>query len=515
MTELYDVVVVGAGPVGLMLACELRLAGSSVLVLEREHKPDSPWKVLPMGLRGMHTPSIEAIYRRGLLYKLFEPSERPSSFPKTAGSGPRFAGHFAGMILDANNIEMTRWKYRVPGPGLMPGRSSIERIESVLTERAESLGVTILRGYPVAKVSEHDDTGVTLEAVENQTFRGRWVVGCDGGHSIIRKAVGIEFLGTEPRYTAYSAKCDFDPPGGLKSGFNTTETGIYVVAGPGCMHLLDFSNTAFDRTQEITREHLQDALNRVTGSTEVKITNVHLASSWTDRCLQVTSYRKGRILLAGDAAHIHSPLGAQGMNLGLGDAMNLGWKLAATVRREKKSADIPADLTLLDTYGTERHPIGAWVLEWTRAQITTLQPDPYGKATRTLIQDLINTKDGTDLFVKRVWGLSHRYELGDEHPLIGSSAPDFEFQDSSRLGSKLETGRGLLLDFEDKSRLKGLVVGSKYEPRVNYLATSANNTCGLGALLIRPDGVVAWLAEERLAPDMNAAETALKKWFEF
>jgi hypothetical protein len=293
----------------------------------------------------------------------------------------------------------------------------------------------------------------------------------------------------------------------LKRGFIVTKNGMYGM-GPESLHLVDFDpdGLAYDRTQEITLAHIQDVLNRVSGNTDVKIAKIHLASSFTDRSKQATSYRKGRILLAGDAAHIHSPLGAQGMNVGLGDAMNLGWKLAATIRG--------ADLALLDTYESERRPIAASVLESTRLQISTLQPDLFGAAIQNLIRDFIDTTDGTNLFIDRMWGLSQRYDLGVAHPLVGCSAPDFELDDGSRLGPKMTRGRGLLVDFEDDVAMKQLV-GGKYEARVDYLSVGAKDRRGLKALLVRPDGVVAWAAEENTKPDVGAAKAALERWFEF
>ncbi|KAL8707034.1 MAG: hypothetical protein Q9225_007867 [Loekoesia sp. 1 TL-2023] len=283
--------------------------------------------------------------------------------------------------------------------------------------------------------------------------------------------------------------------------------------------MTDFDSGAFDRTQEITQEHIQSVFNRVSGITDVKITKIHLASSFTDRCKQTTSYRKGRVLLAGDVAHIHGPVGSQGLNLGLGDAINLGWKLAATVRQETSWDRAPINLALLDTYESERHPVGAWVLEWTRAQVAILQPDPYGAAVQALIRDLIDTTDGTNLFIDRHWGLSQQYDLGQgeahAHPLVGCSAPDFELHDSVRLGFKLNQGRGLLVDFEDDVALKQLVVGGKYEARIEYIGTGAKNTCGLRALLLRPNGIVAWVAEDHMEPDVDAAKAALERWFEF
>jgi hypothetical protein len=239
-----------------------------------------------------------------------------------------------------------------------------------------------------------------------------------------------------------------------------------------------------------------------------------LASSFTDRSKQAATYRKGRILLAGDAAHIHSPLGAQGLNLGIGDAMNLGWKLAATIRQESSEPDL--DLSLLDTYESERHPIAAWVLQWTRTQVSTLQPDLFGAAVQALIRDLIDTTDGTNLFIDRVWGLSQRYELGDSHPLVGCRAPDFEMVDGERLGLMIEKaqGRGLLVDFEKEEEVAALV-GGKYEGRIDHLDVDAKNRRGIRVLLVRLDGVVAWVTEEGAKPDVAAAKAALERWFGF
>ena len=447
MSKLYDVIIAGARPIGLFLACELGLTGASVLVLERDNKPESPWKVEPLGLRGMNTPSVEGFYRRGMLSKFFDPAERPATFQKTDGF--QFGGHFAGIMLNANKLDVDRWKYRLPGPALVPGLTTIERIETVLTERAESFGVTILRGKGVTKIVRQDDSSITVEAGEpRQSFRGKWLVGCDGSQSVIRKAARFDFVGTEAKFTGYAIKCDLDHPEKLKPGFHITKTGMYIVGRMNSLHLMDFdSATPFDRRKKITQEHIQDVLGCVTGMTDVKITTMHLASSYTDRSKQATSYRKGRVLLAGDAAHIHSPLGAQGLNVGLGDAMNLGWKLAATIREESMSDRAPpADLALLDTYESERQSFGAWVLEWTRAQVSMLQPDLYGAALQTLIRDLIDTNDGMNLFIDRFWGLSQRYSLGEgevhAHPLVGCSAPDFELYDGSRLEHKLEGGRG-------------------------------------------------------------------------
>ncbi|PSN68071.1 putative pentachlorophenol 4-monooxygenase [Corynespora cassiicola Philippines] len=515
MNEIYDVIIAGAGPVGLSLACELGLAGTSVLILERDLEPASPWKVAPLGRRGLNTPSLEMFYRRGLLRKVYDPNEPPSSFANKPGF--KYGGHFAGMMLNANKIDWSHWKYHIPGPAQVPGPSNIERIEKALAERAESLGVKILRGHGVSTIVAQSNDSVSVETNNSKRFHAKWLVGCDGGRSVIRKDADFEFVGTESKLTGYAVKCDFDDPKKLTPGFHITETGMYIFAHPHTLYLTDFDSGAFDRSQEITLDHVQQVLDRLSGIKDAKIKKLHLASTYTDRSMQATSYRKGRIILAGDAAHIHSPLGAQGLNAGLGDAINLGWKLAATVRQENGTEGASADLTLLDTYESERQPLGAWVLEWTRAQVSALQPGPYGEAVRSLISDLMDTTDGTNLFVDRVWGLSLRYCLGDTeahaHPLVGSSAPDFELNDGSRLGSKLEGGRGLLLDFEGKEPLMKLVVGSKYEARVDYISMGAKDRRGIRALLVRPDGFVAWLTEDSADADLDTAKAALEKWF--
>ncbi|KAI2472425.1 monooxygenase [Annulohypoxylon bovei var. microspora] len=497
MSNLYDVIIAGAGPIGLFLACELQMAGTSVLVLERDASPESPYKIMPLGLRGLNTISLETFYRRDLMHKVTK-SERPKFFKSKDGF--TFGGHFAGIVLNAQKLDMAEHKYRLPNPALTPNGTLLETLDKAFTEKAEGLGVKILRGKGVTALSQ-DDNSVTVEA-GGETFKGKWLVGCDGGRSTIRKLAGFEFVGTEPECTGYAVLGDMDQPGVLQQGFYPGESGMYITGHAGTLFLLDFDGGAYDRTKEITPAHLNEVIARVTG-TDVKVAKLHNASTFTDRSMQATSYRRGRVLVAGDAAHIHSPLGAQGLNLGLGDAFNLGWKLAATIR----SGD--ADLALLDTYETERIPVGTWVLEWTRAQISTLKPGLYGTALRRIVRDVIATTDGNNMFMDRVWGLSMRYDLGDAHPVVGCSVPDFEFADESRLGPKLKDGRGLLLDFGANPVLKALA--GKYPGQVNYMSESAKEQLGLSAVLVRPDGIVAWAAEEKT--DVDAAKAVLEKWF--
>ncbi|GKT46023.1 monoogygenase CPUR_05431 [Colletotrichum spaethianum] len=511
MNKLYDVIIAGAGPVGLLLACELGLARMSVLVLERDAAPESPWKTQPFGFRGLQTSSIEILNRRGLIDKFFDLSERPHS-PKARG-GSKFGGHFAGIMLDMHKLDLTRHKYCLTGPSLMPAPTTIEKIETILTERAESLGVEILRGHGFDRIVQEDDGGIIVEAGGNDKhFRARWLVGCDGGRSRVRKAAGFEFVGTEATLTGYSLRCDIDHPEKLKMGFNPTENGFYIFSPWGVFALMDFDGGA-GQTQELTQERMQDVLERVIGKTDLHITKLHLASVWTDRSKQTTNLRKGRVLLAGDAAHIHPPFGAQGMNAGLGDAMNLGWKLAATIRGEKREGGL-SHFKLLDTYEKERHPIGASVLDWNRAQAATMQPTPTGRALRALATDLIKTNDGVNHFIDRVWGLSQRYSLGDdEHPLVGCSAPDFVFKDGSRLNPKLVKGQGLLLNFGEDKALEVAIQSDEYGGLIDYLHGDVQDRLGISALLIRCDGFVAWVAEESSQPDIARLKTALDTWF--
>ncbi|MGH3588377.1 MAG: FAD-dependent monooxygenase, partial [Pseudonocardia sp.] len=405
---MHDVAIAGAGPVGLLLAGELALAGCSVLVLERDTDPHPPLTALPLGLRGLNAGSVETFYRRGMLEPLLKASGADG---KKVGADPaadeapvpRELSHFAGIALDAADIDPSALAHRLPGPAMEGRMTSLEAVGEVLSERAAALGVRIVRDAPVTVVTQ-DDEAVAVTA-GGQEHRSRWLVGCDGGRSVVRTLAGFDFVGTEPLFTGYVAKVTFADPQELPMGFHLTPTGMYLrTPFEGHLGMMDFDGGAFDRSQEPTREHLQAVLRRVSG-TDVTLTEIHLASSFTDRAMQATTYRKGRVLLAGDAAHIHSPLGGQGLNLGIGDAVNLGWKLAATVRD-----DAPDDL--LDTYTRERHPIGAAVLDWSRAQVATMKPGPNAPALQRLVRDLMGTPEGATHVYRRTSGLFHRYDLG-------------------------------------------------------------------------------------------------------
>jgi 2-polyprenyl-6-methoxyphenol hydroxylase-like FAD-dependent oxidoreductase len=465
-------------------------------------------------MRGLWGPSLEAFYRRGLLETIASQRRTDDSaagLPRpgstAAGSqrsGP--AGHFAGIPLDYSNIDSSRWTYRLPGPADTLLASEMEHIERVLTAHALAVGVDIQRGQGVVGFeTSHDEISVHTG---EQRIRARWLVGCDGGRSTVRKQAGFEFVGTAPDFTGYSVQAEIADPSILPIGRHYTPTGMYTQWQPGVIAIVDFDGGAFhsslareDRSQSITREHVQAVLRRVS-CTDVTLKALNLAATWTDRAHQATTYRKGRVLLAGDAAHIHLPLGGQGLNLGLGDAMNLGWKLAATIRGDASDG-------LLDSYTAERHPVGARILDWTRAQVALMRPNRHARALEAILRDLIDTRDGATYFAERLWGVSVCYDLGSEHPLQGRSCPDFELADGTRLGALLRDGKGLLLDFGSQTSLQALA--GRWGDRVKYIASDAKNRLGLCALLVRPDGFVAWASDT--TPSAEEVTRAAARWF--
>lgn len=507
----YDVVIAGAGPVGLFLACELRLAGIDVLVLEKLQDTRTPLKSNYTGGRGLNLPSVEAFYRRGLLKAVRETAigwvdpqsrrgmEVVNAERASLPSVPRFAGHFAGIVIDANNLDFSEQKFTVRGPSSAGGMVSLAGLEEVLAERAQELGVELRLGTAVTDVTQTED-GASVH-VGDEVIHAKWVVGCDGGRSTVRKRAGFDFVGTDPEFTGTVAMADFADPEKLQPGWNITPTGMYVNGPlPGRLGIVDFDDGASAREETITLEFFQETLRRVSG-TDVTVTALHLASRYTDNARQATTYRKGRILLAGDAAHVHSPLGGQGLNLGIGDAMNLGWKLASIIKGWTPE-------TLLDTYTAERHPIGAWALEWTRAQVAILRPEPHARAMASIMRELINTRAGATFFAQKVAGMWLSYDLPGNHPLIGRSAPDFEFEDGTRLGALLHDGKALLLSLNGDDKLH--TAAKPWPERVKYASAKAEDNLGLSAIFVRPDGFVAWATEGE--PESCEAAEVITRW---
>jgi len=500
----HDVIIAGAGPVGLFLACELRLAGVSVVVLERAADPRSPLKGLPFGMRGLSAPTLEALDRRDLLTAI-EAAQRVNASSGAAKAASHWmqaprrpAGHFAGIQFFHEDIDTARWRYRLPSPAGLTLAVDMHALETVLAERATTMGAEIRRGLEVESFDQSDE-GVAVQA-GGECLHGRWLVGCDGGRSLVRKAGGFVFAGTGPEFTGYSVEVELADPDALAPGRTYTATGMYTYARPGVIAMVDFDGGAAHRTQPLTPDHVQAVLRRVSG-VDVTLTALKLATTWTDRAFQATQYRRARVLLAGDAAHIHSPLGGQGLNLGLGDAMNLGWKLAAVICGE-------APVGLLDSYGAERHPEGARILDWSRAQVALMRPTPSTRALETIIRDLIATRDGATYFAEKVWNTSLRYDLGGDHPLVGRSVPEFAFLEGPRTSDRLRDGKALLLDFAPGAPLRS--VARRWPGRMSYVAGELADRLGLGAVFVRPDGVVAWASET--AGDDGGLSRAASRW---
>lgn len=508
-----DVVVAGAGPVGLLLADELALAGVRVRVVERLAEPDQTIKA-----GSINVPTGEALYRRGFLPALEraqqQTMERMRQFLVAQGGArpgpgtrPRFLGHFAAMMLDAGLVDADDPDFAGHGPVAAVAGVGQQDLEAILAGRAAELGVRVDRGVALTGFTA-DDEGVTVEvsgANGVERIRAGWLVGCDGGRSAVRRLAGFDFPGTDPEITGHQALVELADTDGLRPGWNRTDTGIYVHGPvPGRILTVEFDGPPLDRDAPITAAELQNSL-RATSGTKARVTAVHSATRWTDNTRQATTYRMGRVLLAGDAAHVHSAFGGQGLNLGVGDAMNLGWKLAATVQGRAPDG-------LLDTYTAERHPVGEWVLDWTRAQVALMRPDPRTAALRAVVGDLAATVAGTTYFAKKLSGVWQRLDLGGDHPLVGASAPDLELADGGTLAGHLRAGAAVLLDLADDPALRK--VGAGYPGRIEVVHTRCAQRAELAGLLVRPDGFVAWAVDAGADPDAARAglDTALRRW---
>ncbi|WP_225821007.1 FAD-dependent monooxygenase [Streptomyces naphthomycinicus] len=504
-TTDYDVVVAGAGPVGLFLACELRLGGARVLVVERLAEVDETIKA-----GSINIPSALALHRRGLLPELTAVWEAARERIRAFMAGgkaqgdlkvpPRFAGHFAGIMMDPDLFDGSDPAWADAGPAAESGLGVPQaELERILARRAARLGAEVRRGVELTGF-DADEDGVAVHT-DGGTVRAGWLVGCDGGRSTVRKLAGFDFPGTDPEITGYQAVVELTGHERLGAGWNTTDTGTYAHGPfPGRVLSVEFDGPPADRSAPVTAAELQASLRRVSGVPEVTVGKVVTATRFTDNARQATDYRKGRVLLAGDAAHVHSPFGGQGLNLGIGDAMNLGWKLAAVVRGT-------APESLLDTYTAERHPVGAWVLDWTRAQIAVMRPDRHARALRRVVTDLALTGTGTTYFVTKISGLWQRYDLPGDHPLTGAGALDPELSDGTRLGDLLHGGRALLLDLADDAGLRARAGG--HGDRLDVVTAVCPDRPGLRALFVRPDGFVAWAAD---APGGDGLPEALERW---
>jgi 2-polyprenyl-6-methoxyphenol hydroxylase-like FAD-dependent oxidoreductase len=499
-----DVVVAGAGPVGLLLACELRLGGASVLVLEREADPP-PARFGSMGARAVNAPSVHALHLRGLLPAVEkaaimwlgaipelpgEPGERPDIF----------VGHFAGIGIRVDRL-------KPPDPGdefLGAGVISQADLETILAERASALGVAVRRGVALTGFDTGAD-GVTVHTGFDDV-RAAWLVGADGGRSTVRRMAGFDFPGVDPVFTGRQAVVDLDGAEQLAvGGWQYGENGAYTVGGwtdgdgPPRVHTVEYTPPA-DRDTPVTAEEMQASLRRVSG-TDVRVTRVHVATRYADTTRQATTYRQGRVLLCGDAAHLHSPAGGQGMNLGIGDAVNLGWKLALVARGLAPDA-------LLDTYTAERHPIGVWVQNWSMAQTALgAARGPRADALRDVLADLLDTPDGATHVVSMIGGNWQHYDLPGDHPLIGRRVPDLPLTDGTTLAGRFRDGGAVLLDVDMGAAEAARPWGDRHTVVTARPRAFPDQPM---AALVRPDGHIAWIA---LAdPDHEGLRAALTTW---
>ena len=492
----FDVVVVGAGPVGLLTAIELSLGGVRVLVMERLPAASTASKAFGVGPLGS-----EALERRGMAAAIAAAEARGFAAMRTftehmgADQRPRtFSGHFAGLVLLRSDAQ--------DEPGRRARMVDQPAIELMLAERGRGLGVEVRREHEVTNLVEHAD-GVDVEWA-SPTGDGRvscsYLVGCDGGRSPIRKMTGFDFPGTDPSLTMYTAFVEIDHPAWLLPlGWHRTSGGMFAYGPlPGRLSMLDFSGPPEDRQAPVTRREIEATLRRISG-TDVRVTAMEGASRWTDNTRLVDTYRRGRVLLAGDAAHVHSPFGGQGMSLGLVDAANLGWKLAAVVRGEMPDA-------LLDTYTAERRPVAQAVLANTLAQTAIMRPDPQSGAMRDIVAKLMQVDDVNRLIGGMMSGLSSRYDLGSDQGDVGRLIGDRPVEANGvtvPLYDLLRDGEAVLLDADATGRIRGLAVTASR--RVRRVAIA-----GHVSMLIRPDACVAWTGG---VDDLDGLNDALARWF--
>jgi 2-polyprenyl-6-methoxyphenol hydroxylase-like FAD-dependent oxidoreductase len=491
MKTQFDVVVVGAGPVGLLAAIELTLGGASVLVLERLAEPS---KVLKAG--GIGPLGIEAMQRRGMapaiaaardriLATMTQPAGHGQAAPR--GRGSTYSGHFAGLMLIRRDAQ--------DEPDRLGSPIDQQGIEAILGDRVRELGIEVRRGCEVLHLAQGPD-GVDVDwtsTTDAGQIRCAWLVGCDGGRSTIRKLSGFEFPGWDPTMTMYQAVADLDHPERLAAhGFQHTSGGMYM-SFAGRLALLDFSGPPEDRDAPVGREEFEEVLRRVSRA-DVRVEAISAASRWTDNTRLVDTYRKGRVLLAGDAAHIHSPFGGQGLSLGLADAANLGWKLAAIVR-----GDMPE--SLIDSYEAERRPIAEAVLANTLAQVAIMRPDPQSAAMRDVVARLMDCDDANRFMGGMMNGLAARYDLGSDDPEVGRLVGDMPLGDGN-LYDLMQDGRSVLLDASPDRSASGLL--SVYRQKVRCVAVEAERS-----MLIRPDACVAWIGER---DSVSGLEEAVTRW---
>jgi 3-(3-hydroxy-phenyl)propionate hydroxylase len=490
----HAVVIAGAGPTGLMLAGELALAGIDVAIVERRLNQE----LAGSRAGGLSSRTLEVLDQRGIVGRFL-----------SEGQIAQVAG-FAVMRLDISDFP-TRHNY---GLGLRQ-----KHIERILAEWVSELAVPIYRVRELIGFTQ-DDTGATVEMSDGGSLRASYLVGCDGGRSLVRKAAGIEFPGWDATTSSILAEAEMaeEPP----LGIHRTALGVHafgrekyeirdgkiIFADEGPIGIV-VPEKNVGATTEPTLHDLKEALVAVCG-TDYGIHSPTWISRFTDMSRQAAAYRKGRVLLAGDAAHVHSPVGGQGLNTGVQDAVNLGWKLAQVVKGTSPEG-------LLDTYHVERHPVAARVLRATMAQVALQRTDDRTEALREIIVELFGMEEPRKRIAAEMSGLGIHYDLGEGHPLIGRRIPDLDLATPDgpmRVFTLLQTAQPVLLNLGAPSnfnitpwsdRIK--LVHAKYEgpwelPALGLVSAPT-------AVLIRPDGYVAWVGDRI----QDGLQDAMNTWF--
>ena len=468
--SVFDVIIAGCGPTGAMLAAELRLHDVRVLVLEKETEPVSFVRIV-----GLHIRSLELMAMRGLLDRLLAHGrQRPA------------AGFFAAIPKPVPPGLDSAYAYLLGIPQPV--------IERLLEEHAIELGAQVRRGCAVAGF-EQDDEGVTVELADGERLRSRYLVGCDGARSTVRKLLGVGFPGEPARTETLMGEMEVGvPPEEIAAKVaEIRETRFWLRPfGNGVYSVLVPAAGVSDRAEPPTLDDFRQQLRAIAG-TDFGVHSPRWLSRFGDATRLAERYRIGRVLLAGDAAHIHPPTGGQGLNLGVQDAFNLGWKLAAQVRGRAPDA-------LLDTYQAERRPVAEDVLDNTRAQMELSSPEPGPQAVRRLLTELMDFDEVNRYLIKKITAIDIRYDFGEGPDLLGRRLRDIDVK-TGRLYGQLHRGRGLLLD-----RTERLTTGG-WADRVDHLADPTADLDVPGVLL-RPDGHVAWIGD-----DQQDLDDHLARWF--
>ncbi|MGW0121047.1 FAD-dependent monooxygenase [Streptomyces sp. NPDC003327] len=485
-----DVIVIGAGPAGLTLAAELRLGGADVVVFEQ--RAERSWESRGIGFTARATEMFE---QRGIL-------DRLENIEITR------QGHFGGIPIDYGILEGSHFGVR---------GAPQYKIEEMLEDRAVELGAVLRRGYEFTGFTETaDGVTVTVTGPEgDEEHTARYLVGCDGGRSTVRRLAGFEFAGSDATREMYLADvkgADIKPrmigelfPNGM------------VMAAPleeGYTRIIVCENGTPPDRAEVTFEQVADAWQRLTGDS-IHHGEARWVSSFTDATRQATEYRRGRVLLAGDAAHIHLPAGGQGLSVGVQDAYNLGWKLAATIAGRAPEG-------LLDTYHSERHPVGARVLRGTLAQGTLNLTGSSVRPLRSVMAEILAIPAAARHMSGMVSGFDIRYEVGGAgpegpaHPLLGARMADRELEladgGTDRIARLLHGARGVLITADATGRVAEAAAG--WSDRVDVVrvrtfpAGPEEGDAPTESVLVRPDGYVAWTA-----PGAEGPEAALRRWF--